>query len=441
MQSIYQNQTVAVCRPLGAQEHIFWLHDQANPFHFAVTAQINGKFNVHQLQQALTVIQQRHPLLRVRIAVDEAEQPWFVEESCAIPVRVVQRQSLQQWQQEVEQEIATPFLWWQAPLVRVVLVHSSNDEQSSELIVICHHAVADGISASYLIRDILQALATPTAFGQSLPIPLSREDLVLDKTLKSISLLEQMLQFSNTSSSFKSRESARPTHASSVNSGSLSSETTLSLLTRCRQEQTSVHAAICAAFLLAIYRQNDSEQLQNLKCTSPINLRPYLTPINQEQVSVCITAGRISQNLSTDVNFWDVARCVKHQLNQIMAPDKLFEELFQSQEWVLSNPTPDAVLQGFKDQFDYDICISNLTRLTIGQEYGELKLQAIYGPVVRTGVESDRFLGVATLGNQLFFTFVAPKSVMKPFSFPENVSTQPETLLQEAIHLLSEAVK
>lgn len=57
MQSIDYTQAVAVYRPLGAQEHLYWLHDQANPLHFALTAQISGKFSVDQLQQALTIYQ------------------------------------------------------------------------------------------------------------------------------------------------------------------------------------------------------------------------------------------------------------------------------------------------------------------------------------------------------------------------------------------------
>ena len=79
-------QSVDICRPLGAGEQIFWLHDQAHPLHFALTAQTKGQFTVHQLQQALNLIQQRHPLLRVRIALDEAEHPWFVEHSACIPL-------------------------------------------------------------------------------------------------------------------------------------------------------------------------------------------------------------------------------------------------------------------------------------------------------------------------------------------------------------------
>ncbi|KAB8318238.1 hypothetical protein SD81_017325 [Tolypothrix campylonemoides VB511288] len=434
MQCVDRTQAVAVCRPLGALEHLFWLHDQANPLHFALTAQIRGRFSVHQLQQALTLVQQRHPLLRVRIALDEAEQPWFVEDSASIPLRVVQRQSEQHFEREVEREIETPFVWSQAPLVRVVLVHSSNDTELSELIVTSHHSIADGISITYLIRDILQALATPTAFGESLPVPPSREDLVPGKAPQTISGLKPMPKFTRMSDSFPVVQRVRQNNRSYVSSSSLSPETTLLLLTRSRQEQTSVHGAICAAFLLAVRHQNHSEQPQNLKCMSPINLRPYLTSVNQEDVILWISAGRTSHHLSADANLWDVARSVKQQLNQIMTPDKFFEEIFQTQEWASTHPSPDVVLQGFRDQlFDSDIGVSNLGRLTIQQQYGELELQAIYGPVVRIGAENDRLVGVATLGDRLFFTLVSEESVMS--------RAQTNALHEEAIHLLKEAIK
>lgn len=427
-----RTQAVGVCRPLGIIEQVFWLQDQAHPLHFALTATIRGRFSVDQLQQALTLIQKRHPLLRVRIAVDEAKQPWFVEHSACIPLRVVQRQSEQDWQREVEQEIATPFVWSQSPLVRVVLIHSSNGAELSELIVTCHHAIADGISVTYLIRDILQAIATPTAFGQSLSVPGPREELVPGKAPETISLSKPMPTFRTISGGFGVVQRARQNNRPCVSSGSLSPETTLSLISRCRQEQTSVHGAICAAFLLAIRHQNHSEQPQNLTCTSGINLRPYLTSVNQEDVSYCAAAERTFHLLISDANLWDVARSVKHQLNQSMASDNLFERIFQGREWLSTNPSPDIVLQTFKDQWDCDICVSNLTRLTVQQQFGELELQAIYGPVVTTGVENDRFVGVATLGDRLFFTLVCSELVM--------LRSQSKRLHEEAIRLLNGAI-
>lgn len=95
----------------------------------------------------------------------------------------------------------------------------------------------------------------------------------------------------------------------------------------------------------------------------------------------------------------------------------------QEAEQSMSNP---------HSPLSYDICISNLTRLPIQQQYGVIELQAIYGPVVKTGVETDRLVGVATLGDQLFFTLVASELIMS--------RSQAKTLHDQAIHLLNQAI-
>ena len=426
MQSVDFTQSGDLCRPLGAGERIFWLHDRAHPLHFALTAQISGSFSISQLQQALNLIQQRHPLLRVRIAIDETDRPWFVEHSASIPLRVVQRQSEDHWQREVEAEIATPFDWSQAPLMRAVLIRSDRDANGVELfelIVVCHHSIADGISSTYLIRDILQAISTPTAFGHSHSLPPSLEQLV--PSLAPMLACEPPPKLTGNSAAVEQR--SMPARRSYVSSGALSPETTLSLITRCRQEQTTVHAAICAAFILALRSQSPSPQ--QIHCASPISLRSYLTSVDLENVICCIGSELTSHLLSPAENFWDVAHAVKQQLSDKMAPDKLFEKIHQGQEWLASNPSPDVALQVFTAQFDYDIAVSNLRRLSIEQQFPELELQAIYGPVVTTGVPTDRLVGVATLGDRLFYTLVCSELVMS--------RSQSELLLAEAIQLLT----
>jgi NRPS condensation-like uncharacterized protein len=142
-------------RPLGALEHSFWLYDQIHPVHFAIAAKIRGQFSLEQLQAALYQVQQQHPLLRVRIAADGDMQPKFIEENVQIPIRVVTRADHQQWQREMETEMSNSFDWSIAPLARVVLMQSGAE---SELIVVYHHSIADGISGAYLIGDIVQGL-------------------------------------------------------------------------------------------------------------------------------------------------------------------------------------------------------------------------------------------------------------------------------------------
>jgi len=98
-----------------------------------------------------------------------------------------------------------------------------------------------------------------------------------------------------------------------------------------------------------------------------------------------------------------------------MVPDKLFENVFQEQEWASTYP---ILMSSYKRLTNLTTTtVSNLTRLTIQQQFGELELQAIYGPLAGTGFENDRFVGVATLGNQLLSTFVCSEPLLSRFSF------------------------
>lgn len=311
------------------------------------------------------------------------------------------------------------------------MIQSDERTELSELIVTCHHAIADGIAVTYLIRDILQAMTMPTAFRQSLPVSPPLEDLMVRKSSEGVSLFKPLPQF--ISDSYLIEQRTQQNSRSLISSGSLSSETTQLLVACCRQEQTSVHAAICAAFMLAVRQQNYSEQPQTINCASPVNLRSFLPTANQEDVNFCIGAERSVHCLSVDTHFWELARSAKRQLKQKMVSDKLVEKILQLQAWASTHPSADDALQAFKDQLDYDIAVSNLTRLTIAQQFRSLEIQAIYGPVVRTGVIHDRLVGVATLGDQLFFTLACSESLMSRI--------QMNTLQQEAMHLLHEATK
>ncbi|HLP88296.1 MAG TPA: condensation domain-containing protein [Nostocaceae cyanobacterium] len=412
----------STCRPLGANEKSIWLCDQVEPIHIALTAQIQGELSTEQLKRALMQVQQRHPLLRVRIALDETEQPWFVEEEANIPLRVLRRLSEQHWQREVETEISTPFNWNQAPLVRAVLLHSL---EISELIVVYHHSIGDGVSGAYLVRDILQAIAVPSAILPPLPMPLSAEELMLGQADGAVPDCPVALQ----TSEFNPPEiSSR----SLLLAGSLTPETTSQLISRCRQEKTSVHAVICAAFLLAIVRQSGSKQQQTLSCLTPIDLQRHFMSVSNAQFSVCATAARTSHALTPDTSVWTVAQLVKQQLNSAMETERVMAVIQQTQAWMSANPSLIQVWQGFIEQYCCDIGVTNLGRLAIPQQFGQLQLRGIYGPSVMALGGRSRVLGVATVGEQLCFTLVYPKSVLSP-----EAATQ---LQQDAMQLLHAAI-
>jgi predicted nucleic acid-binding protein len=56
------------------------------------------------------------------------------------------------WELELDREMVVPFTPKQASLIRSVLIHKP---QSAVLIMIAHHAIADGMALVILIRDLL----------------------------------------------------------------------------------------------------------------------------------------------------------------------------------------------------------------------------------------------------------------------------------------------
>jgi len=382
MQIIDSSQKDSICRPLGAWEkNMFWSGDQNHHAQFAMMAQIKGEFSVEQLEQALSQVQNRHLLLRVCIALDEAQQPWFEEDqgSANIPLRVVPREGEQHWEKELKQELSVPFVSLEDSLVRIVLIYSTD---ISELIILSHHSIS------------VNSRPQKTFWRQK--------------------------------SSLSTKLTAPPVHVSTAKDGqtsvsqtipdihfaSLSPENTDLLISRCRQEKTTVHAAICSAFLLAIAKRRSSEKQQAFRCFTAVDIRKHLRPVVEEQFGYYAHIGSILQTLTPNTTLWDLARSLKDQLNQELAPEKLFEDLLRNQELVSTNPDFTQIRQQISEYLDKGITISNLGRVKFSPQFGHLQLQAIYGPIgIPPGVDVSA-LGAITLGNQLFLTLVLPKSLM-----------------------------
>jgi len=160
-------------RVLGPSEHYFWLSNQTSPKHFVVAAQIGGFTKVASWQVAFTAVQQRHPLLQVCIAEDQVGAPYFRRlNEPGIPLRVVHGSVSENWEQEVSRELATALPLKGGPLVRVALMH---EENRSTVIVSAHHSIADGLSLTFIVRDLLRALSGGSL--EKLQLTPSQEDL------------------------------------------------------------------------------------------------------------------------------------------------------------------------------------------------------------------------------------------------------------------------
>jgi|GEM_PF-2250790 len=74
-------------RLLGGSDNLWWLLDQRWSCNFILSARIRGAIAINQLTNALAIVHRRHPLLAVKIVIDEHQQPRFQSEGVsAIPL-------------------------------------------------------------------------------------------------------------------------------------------------------------------------------------------------------------------------------------------------------------------------------------------------------------------------------------------------------------------
>jgi len=142
-----------------------------------MVARIKGNISESMLRSAVSQVRQRHPNLRVRIIEDDDRDPWFTSEGAKeIPVEIVPRESDDHWIKVVQESCQIPFEFETQPAIRFVLVQSPN---ISELIILCHHIICDGLSLAYLARDLMVHLGDPTREVEVLPdpVPIDRDNL------------------------------------------------------------------------------------------------------------------------------------------------------------------------------------------------------------------------------------------------------------------------
>jgi hypothetical protein len=143
-------------RSLGAMEKLFYLFNQKHPNHFAIIGEVTGPTRIDQWQNGLDQVANRSPLVWSRIELDSNGVRVFrPAPPRSIPLKVALYDA-SLWTAEVAMQIAEPFNELQPPLLRATLLHSST---RSIIILVAHHSIGDGLSLTFLLGDLLRAMA------------------------------------------------------------------------------------------------------------------------------------------------------------------------------------------------------------------------------------------------------------------------------------------
>ena len=222
-----------------------------------MVARIKGNISESMLRDAVSKVQQRHPNLRVRIIEDDDRDPWFTSEGAKeIPVEIVPRESDDHWIKVVQESCQIPFEFDAQPAIRFVLLQSPN---ISELIILCHHIICDGLSLAYLARDLMVHLGEPTREVEVLPdpLPIDLNNIPKDVSVNAIvryfinrinKKWEQDKIFFDQEDYRNLNEAYWMNYQHQMFSVELSEAQTFALVDRCRKEKVTVNSALTTAF-------------------------------------------------------------------------------------------------------------------------------------------------------------------------------------------------
>jgi Phthiocerol/phthiodiolone dimycocerosyl transferase C-terminus len=378
-------------RPLGAFEELFCLFDQYFPTNGALAAQITGHTTVQQWHDALDAVQQRHPLLSACIDTTFNRVPHFRRVTGQrLPLRVVPS-PFARWQREIAEEVNEPFTPYQAPLFRAVLAHQ---ETHCTFILSSHHAVCDGSSRIFLLRDILLALTGHAL--EALPLAPSRETLFGAK------------QRTSTESGLPSFAAQRPP-LPCVEGISIAPEQTTALQRRAREEGVTIHAAISAALTIAGRAIDKSWRDNPLRIMSPAEIRDTLGL--EDQCMVSFGGGEISIAPGGSMTFWDLARFAKDGLSAVKSRENISRMIDLQSTAVCSNLTVEQAFQLKRNAFNAQVMFTNLGRVPFDSTFGHLKLEALWAPCALRGIEGEQTLGAVSVDGSLYLTHTSPAPI------------------------------
>ena len=382
-------------------------------------ARVTGSISEVQLKDALAKARQRHVPLRFRIEQDQDHRARFTTEGTGdIPYEIIPRQGPDDWIRSVRDASQIPFQFETQPAIKVLLVQS---EEVCELILICHHVLADGMSLVYLLRDLLVALGDPHSELSQLPAPepISLQNMPAD--LKQSGIAKFFMKrinkkWSESRIDFDQADYQAITEAYWANYDhpllliELTESETEKLVSRCRAENVTVNSALSCAFTGAVRFVKGQEEYQP-RIVVAADLRSRIPHPPGESLGVY--AGGLDFKFSYDhkLSFWENARrfhgiskplytnknLFKEQLTWSYLHPTLSEAMtfkkvgslvpansahfaklhsFSQREDVVQSILKREMLEDFETIF-VGTAITNLTRLDIPTRYGELELDRV----------------------------------------------------------------
>ncbi|EKF86700.1 condensation domain-containing protein [Methanobacterium formicicum] len=412
----------------------------------SLITRINGDISPEKLRLAINTACKMHPLLGAKIVFDEDNNAWFSSDNVPQPpFKIIQRVSNIQWFDKFQHEITIPFDLEKGPMIRFMLIHS---EKVSELVIICNHCICDGMSLTYLVRDVLNYCVNPEKEIEMIP-PQNMIDFFPKKGF-SISSIMMRLFISQANRKWKKKPYTFEYEDSVALQNTywdknrfntvlleLDPNQTRGLSNRCRENGVTVGSAVTTAFIAAREEINGPFKKNQKQIWIPFDLRRHAKEEIGDVFCLCVGAPSFSYTYNSKKPFWENVSILHEEIHKRV--EKLDSEALEvlnfhptltdalSSFAPFAKVVPEAYTQtenlkqflndekniafSFAKKAEHMVpgtIASNLGRLNIPEIYGDLKIdQMIFLPVMSNSVPLT--MGGVSIGDKLVFSLIYPE--------------------------------
>jgi NRPS condensation-like uncharacterized protein len=394
-------------------------------------ARFDRNISGESLKTSLALIKRKYPMVSARIEQDVDGRAYFaVGDVPDFPIKVLNKTTDHQWIEQAWQEQKEPFNLQKGPLIKFLLLASAD---STDLVVICHHAICDGLSLAYLLKDIAKFLKEHPKEVQPFPLPPSISDENFTVKAKAGLLYKIILGYINHSwkkskATFSEAEYEQlykkywTSRDIGINVISLSGDMTSALISRCHTEHVTVNSALTTAFALAQYEIQGKRLPYLKKALIAVNIRKYFLDAPGENFGF-LAAGIEVPLPSGKGDFWETARGFNVSTTRLFSPKKVLGAMaiLNSLDPTLIDAIYFAAYGGLKDKTALrlknliltatdkprrSLDITNIGVINTGENNG---LETVYFvPILSPNYE--KAIGIVTAGGELNMVMLHDRS-------------------------------
>lgn len=376
------------------------------PVHFGYRILVGRPLAAADLEPALARLRARHPALAARIAA-EGRSRWIDTEG--VPGFAVKEYGPgPSWEEILSAEISARFDDLRGPGARFALRPLGKD---TELFASFHHAFGDGRASAMVLDELFRLLA-----GEELPAASDGAPSLYDSILPDIE--EELRAMPRPADDGPppfppaeeiARRKARPYRAPerfSLSGWEVPAAELERLLALAKAHGLTLHSLLGAAWLRASAEvlSGGKEWTRTIQC--PVDYRTYLKEGARGGYGVFNGIVTCPVDCSPGRGLLEIARSIKEGIAAERGGKRDLFDYYLYKDGLDGVDDYEAFVVGFPENPpNYDFSLSNLGRIDIAAEYGDMRVTGVFGPTF-SALNGERVIGVNTQAGVLRMTYI-----------------------------------